>query len=122
MSQNIKFRYMYRDESNYKRYGFVIFSNPESIPLDETRSRLEKAFSGSMLFNAKQVGLPELFFEDFPQPNDLTLHEFDIVEITTDAANDRYRRTIKQFVEKVERESIKGWRVIDPLDVLFRHK
>lgn len=122
MFPNIKFRYMYRDESNYKNYSSVIFTNPDSVSFDEIKARLEKAFSDSMLFNSNQVGLPELFFEDFPLPNDMTLHEFDSIETTDEAPDDHHHRTIKQFIKKVEKESAKGWIVIDPLDELFRQK
>jgi len=118
---NIKFKYLYRDESNYKKYGHVVFSNPDGVSAEEVKTRLEKSFLQALLFNASQVGLPELFFEDFPLPNDFTLHEFDGVETTDELPNDHRLRTIQQFMKKVEKESAKRWVVIDPLERLFRH-
>jgi len=122
MLPNVKFFYEYRDESNYKNFGSVIFTNPDGIPIDDIKARLQKVFFASMLFNSNQVGLPELFFEDFPLPSDMTLHEFDSIETTDEVTNDYLCRTINQFIKEAEKESATGWTVIDPLEELFRQR
>ena len=120
MANNIKFKYLYRDAGNYKNFGYAVFSNPESISVDEIKDKLEKAFKHEMLFIADQVDLQELFFEDFPSDDDISFHEFDGLEVTDEARNDLSKRTIKQFVELIKSESSRGWKVFDPSERLFR--
>jgi len=119
MAKNIKFKYLYSDAGNYKKFGYAIFSNPESIPIDEVREKLEKAFEQKMFFIAQQVDLQELFFEDFPSDDDISFHEFDGLEVTDEPLNSLSKLTIKQFVELVDLESSKGWKVFDPWERLF---
>ena len=119
MAKNIKFKYLYRDAGNYKNYGYAIFSNPESISIAEINDKLERAFEQGMFFIARQLDLQELFFEDFPSDDDISFHEFDGVEISDDTPNNLSKRTIKQFIELVDLESLKGWEVFDPMERLF---
>ncbi len=119
MAQSIKFEYLYRDTGNYKSFGNVVFSNPDNIPSIEIKDSLVNAFSQKMFFIAEQIGLQELFFEGFPSEDDISFHEFNDVEITDEDPNDSAGRTIKEFVELVELESSKGWRVFDPMERLF---
>ena len=119
MTKNIKFNYLYRDAGNYKNFGYAIFSNPESISVDEIKDKLEKAFKHKMFFIAQQIDLKELFFEDFPSDDDISFHEFDGLEVTVEPPNNLTKRTIKQFIELVDSESSKGWQVFDPMDRLF---
>lgn len=41
---NIKFNYLYRDGSNYKSWGEVIFLNPENLAVNEVEVKLLNAF------------------------------------------------------------------------------
>ena len=42
---SIKFNYLYRDGSNYKSWGKVVFRNPEQLALDEIEAlELVKVF------------------------------------------------------------------------------
>ena len=119
MIQNIKFKYLYRDFGNYKNVGSVVFPNPDNISIIEVNEELEKAFHQSIFFVAQQIGLQELFFKDFPSDDDISFHEFDGVEMSDEAPNDLYKRTIKEFVQLVILESTKGWEVFDPMERLF---
>jgi hypothetical protein len=119
MCQNIKFWYLYRDYGNYKNNSYVIFSNPEKIPFDKARQRLETAFEQHVLFIASQIGLPELFHSDYPTCDDISFHEFDDLEFTEQEPSDK--RTLNNFLAQVEKESIKGWKVFDPQERLIMH-
>ncbi|MBE0680446.1 MAG: hypothetical protein IH589_00910 [Anaerolineales bacterium] len=120
MPQNIKFNYLYRDAGNYKIFGNVVFSNPEYLSLVEIKDSLEKTFIQKLFFIAKQIELQELFFEEFPLGDDISFHEFNGIEITEELPNDSTKRTIREFIELVELESSKGWKVFDPMERFFR--
>ena len=80
---NIKLNYFYRDYSNYKQYGFVVFANPNTL----SRQLIEQIISQNLIdgefFNAEAWGLPSLFFEESTS-NDHEWHEFVSLEETTD--------------------------------------
>ena len=61
---NIAFNYQYRDASNFKRSGQVIFENPDSWSL----SAISLAFECTVIhgtFIADQIKIPELFSNVF---------------------------------------------------------
>ncbi|AWH84323.1 hypothetical protein HYN59_03970 [Flavobacterium album] len=80
---NLKFNYLYRDASNYKNYGSVIFSNPNSIPL----ILIENAVRGNLIdgefFSSEDWQLPDLFFE-VKNSDDHIWHEFESIEATNE--------------------------------------
>jgi len=117
---NIKFKYLYRDAGNYKNYGFRVFGNPDNWSVDEIQGRLEAAFLDGIHFIAEQIGLPELFHLDYPTIDDVSFHEYDSLELTEERATDSSEQTIKEFVEKIERESVIGWKLFDPRERLIR--
>lgn len=115
---NVRFRYLYRDASNFKKWGEVVFSSCDGLPLDTVAESIERHFSPDALFTASQVNVPEVFlFDDYRlNPDDHCFHEFDSVEVTEDSPNDRLGRSISEFVQEVEKESRRGWEVFDPLE------
>jgi hypothetical protein len=115
---NIRFKYFYRDGSNFKKWGTVIFSNAEELPVAAVAESLQKQMSPDGYFIASQVNVPEVFlFDDYQlNPDDHCFHEFDSVEVIEDTANDRIGRSIGEFIEEVEQEARRGWDVFDPLE------
>jgi len=111
---NVKFEYLYRDGGNYKNYGSCVFKNPDNLSVDEIERRLEIAFLNRLHFIAEQVELPELFHDDYPTTDDVSFHEYSGVELSKEDESDSSQRTIKEFVEKVEKESAIGWKLFDP--------
>src|SRR5438477_11545420 len=101
--------YLYRDGSNYKRWGRVVFGGVCDAAM---RERLMAALDGGDLFIAKQVGLPELFFEGSIYADDHCWHELPEVEATEDAIDDTGGRTIGEFVDTVVRAAASGWSVL----------
>ena len=110
---NTRFHYLYRDASNYKQWGEVVFTGwaPALEP------RLVAALDGQEFFIADQVRLPELFFTGGPSnSDDHCFHEFDSFETTDAPAGDRYQRSIDELVQEFEHAGRSGWRVFDPRD------
>ena len=52
---NIRFAYLYRDASNYKQHGEVIFSNEKQFAVDEIEKRIRSFLSDGLFFIARQV-------------------------------------------------------------------
>jgi hypothetical protein len=114
MYKNIKFKYLYRDGGNYKKYHSIVFRNTQNHSVELLNHRLEEVFWSNIFFVASQIKLPELFFEDFPNDDDISFHEFDGIELTPEKPNDPLNRSIEDFVDEVRLESAKGWDVFDP--------
>jgi hypothetical protein len=112
-TENVRLIYLYRDASNYKAWGEIIFRNPDKLNLDEIEERLRSSFDNHMFFVASQVSIPEvfLFLQDRFTEDDHFFHEFHAVEFTADECTDSHNRSIKTFVEQAERARRKGWRV-----------
>lgn len=109
--RNIRFRYLYRDASNYKQHGDVIFTNPEHLPLLEIEGRVLACLQDGEFFIARQVGVEERFFEAL-HDDDHPWHEFVQVEATTDPAFDPERsqpRSVTQFLAELEEAHRAGW-------------
>jgi hypothetical protein len=113
---NIEFSYRYRDGSNFKKLGSVVFSNPELVDPGMIETTLRQAFWGS-LFIAHQVRVPEVFlYLDGPFAfDDHCYHEFVAVQASDKSPSDGYDRTITEFLSEVE--GLRGrWREFDPHD------
>ncbi|MDF2431889.1 MAG: hypothetical protein JWP44_1520 [Mucilaginibacter sp.] len=76
---NIKFNYLYRDSANYKKFGYVIFSNPDNIKLAELESLIRSKLIDDTWFYADEWKLPELFLDSYDFKVDPTWHEFESV-------------------------------------------
>src|SRR6266702_1260669 len=119
---NIKFQYLYRDASNYKKWADVVFSNDEGLSIDAVMKAVRDGLSRDALFLAHQVRLPEvfLFAEYHLTPDDHCFHEFYSVEVTSDVPDDPYSRSVRQFVTEVATEARRGWLAFDPQDLSVR--
>jgi hypothetical protein len=115
---NIKFNYLYRDGSNYKSWGEVVFANPENLVADEVGKRLVDAFLPDQLFVASQVSIPEkfLFLDGELSEYDHCYHEFDCVEICEESPTDSLGRSVTDFLHEVEIVAKQGWEAFDIFD------
>ena len=110
---NTRVEYLYRDGSNCKQWGPVVFRGEYNESLVR---RLFAALDREEFFIAHQVRLPELFFADRElYADDHCWHEVAEVTTTSEAADDLLGRTIEEFVAEVERASTEGWAVFDRL-------
>lgn len=112
-TENTRFNYLYRDASNYKSCGSVVFRGG----IDDTLSgRLAAALESTEFFIADQIRIPEVFLLDWPlDQDDHCWHWFSDTELTNDAPDDTHGRTIGEFIAEVERASTDGWKIFDPL-------
>jgi hypothetical protein len=120
---NINFKYLYRDAGNYKKWGAVVFSNPECLTTSEVTKALGENFLVDGLFVAHQVHVPEVFFstEADVTGDDHCYHEFDAVEESSSAPTDKRDRSIGEFIAEVAREAQRGWESFDPSDFRIHH-
>jgi len=116
--ENIKFSYLYRDGSNFKRWSDIVFTNPNDLSLDAVAKALGDAFDKDGLFIAHQVRVPEIFLYGKTDANadDHCFHEFYQVTGCFEIPNDLHGRSIDQFIAEVESPTIRGWPVFDPFD------
>lgn len=105
---NTGLEYLYRDASNYKRWGEVVFAGEATA---ELRERFANVLHEGEWFIAEQVRLPNVFLDDFPiNDDDHCWHEF-FAFVSTDAeVTDAYDRTMEQLVTEFERVCGAGWR------------
>lgn len=115
---SIKFNYLYRDGSNYKCWGEVIFSNPENLATNEIEEKLFDAFLPDKQFIASQILVPEKFLftgGNFTE-HDHCYHECDCIEFCKEKPTDTLGRSITDFLRAVETASKRGWEAFDILD------
>jgi hypothetical protein len=115
---NIKFNYLYRDGSNYKKWADVVFFNPHGVPLSVASEAIRNVLWGDDLFIAHQIRVPEvfLFAKGDITSDDHCFHEFCDVELSDRVPTDQYGRTMSEFIAEIIKEAKDGWRVFDPLD------
>lgn len=99
----VRFSYLYRDASNYKAHGHVVFAGDYSVDeLEVLKSRLARELADGDSFVAAQVGVPDVFLWASggyrPTEDDHGWHEFDGVELVCDAPDDARGRTFEEFV------------------------
>ncbi len=114
----IRFCYLYRDGSNYKSWGEVIFSNSENLSTINITEKLLHAFLPDKQFIASQISIPENFLfmgGDFTE-FDHCYHEFDCIEVSEEEPTDKLERSISDFLQDIETASKQGWKAFDILD------
>ena len=115
---NVEFNYLYRDGGNYKKWGKVIFSNPDGMKTGSVDKELRHLFSEEGLFIASQIRIPEAFLYSDGKfsSDDHCFHEFDTIRLTASKADDMYRRSISEFLVEVTEQARRGWQAFDPYD------
>lgn len=109
--RSARFNYLYRDTSNYKRCGSVVFSNPKGTSAEKLTLNIERVlgprsyFPDVLEFHAERVGLPTLFLYEHGHPtmDDVDFHEFHSVESSDSPPDDREGRSIDQFLRVLAR-------------------
>ena len=96
---NIQFNYLYRDGSNYKNYGSIVFGNHNNISIILIENTIRENLIDGEYFYAKKWKLKSLFFEE-PNCDDHEFHEFDSVEITSEQSN---AITIEEFINRINK-------------------
>jgi hypothetical protein len=78
---NLQLNYLYRDGSNYKQFGAVVFGNERDIEIDVIKNIITANLIDGEYFIAEEWGVPSLFFED-KNKDDHQWHEFESLEQT----------------------------------------
>lgn len=117
MSRNVKFSYLYRDGSNYKSWGTVVFAHNKRLSEGEIARRIAKCLDQHQTFVAHQIRIPPVFLwnEIAANDDDHCFHEFASVELTDEQPDDLNLRSIEEFIVEMEVASKCGWRVFDLL-------
>lgn len=115
---NIEFTYLYRDGGNNKKWGRIVFSNPQGANSGSLEKDLRPAFLQDGLFIASQIRVPDVFLyaDGKFSFDDHCYHEFDAVRPTSKDADDVHRRTITEFLTEVTQQTELGWLAFDPYD------
>lgn len=110
---NVQLHYLYRDSSNYKLHGTVVFANPNHMQATAIWRKLIAAvnnvtlISDMPLFRPEWVGLPTVFlFEKLGftrNSDDHDWHELMGVEETDAACTSCSELTIEAFIRKLAR-------------------
>ncbi len=113
---NVEFVYLYRDGGNYKKWGRVVFSNPDRLNSLSVGEGLRHAFLQDGLFIASQIRVPEVFLyaDGEFSFDDHCYHEFERARATSESADDAHYRSITEFLLEVIREARRGWQEFDP--------
>ena len=81
--QNISFQYRYRDGSNGKNYGEVVFANSDNIEIQKAKAIIASKLIDETYFYAREWKLKNLYFGIYDDEIDPTWHEFICIEPTT---------------------------------------
>ncbi len=115
---NVRFRYLYRDASNWKAFGEVVFGGHPTLPVWEAESLIRQACEDGCYFIAGQVGIAEVFLWlawDLDQ-DDHCWHEFEGLAETQDPVSDPAGRDIRQLVMAFRQAARQGWQVFEPAE------
>ena len=105
---NTRLEYLYRDASNFKNLGEIVFAGEFD---DALLNRLRTSFHEGDWFIASQVRIPDLYFIEYPiNDDDHCWHEFSQLTATGDEPNDSEMRTFADFVLECEQARNEGWR------------
>ena len=95
---NIKFCYLYRDGGNYKNFNEIVFSNPNSIDLQEIEKLIQEKLIDGKWFYCKEWSIPDIHFKEFTYNSEIDVdwHEFETIEETTEKASEQ--NSIEDFL------------------------
>ena len=83
-NNNIKFNYLYRDAGNYKQFSDIVFTNKNSLSLQEIELAIRKNLIEGEFFIPEKWNTPRLSFEDYSPELDHDYHEFESLEVTNE--------------------------------------
>ena len=109
--QHVSFNYLYRDASNYKKWGSVVFDNPKRRTVEELTATVQRVlgprspYPDVLQFRPETVKLPALFLYEAGSPtvDDVDFHEFFSIETSTAKPDDPSGRSIDEFLRMLER-------------------
>jgi hypothetical protein len=109
---NIMFEYLYRDASNYKKYGQAVFTNTGGIPLADVEMQIRATLHDGEWFKAEMVDLETQFIGKHDTDDDHPWHEFwQVTETDLLPSDPAYpmQRDITEFLEAMKKASLRKW-------------
>ncbi len=97
----IKFNYLYRDASNYRIWGYEVFSNPQSLDLTIIESKIRESLIDGEFFDPQYWRVQALKHEDWIPELDHTWNAFDCIEYTDE--NPTTSISINEFLELISK-------------------
>lgn len=101
---NVKFEYLYRDASNYKNWGDVIFSNKSEMKIEDIEVQIKNNLIDNQFFIAEHLDIPVLYFEKYDFEVDHNWHEFYAISTTRHIENDPRKRDIINIIDLLKDE------------------
>lgn len=104
---SVRFEYRYRDYSNFKRYGEVVFTNPDALPIERIEALFEDArriafpYADDCQFSAEVLRIPTLYIEPRVPQDDHAWHEAVCFEATDDPPLDGEGISISDFLNSI---------------------
>ena len=100
LQMNIELEYLYRDCGNFKNFGKVVFANKRKLSAEEIHEMLLSTVMPEQFFRASDLGVPDLYFKDFPYDPELDheLHEYHKVSETKEPTDDATERDITDLL------------------------
>lgn len=105
---NPRLNYLYRDAGNYKTYGSVIFKASNRRSISHLQALMEEALIEREYFVAKDVGVPDLRPAVLDSSMDHDWHEVESLDECGEPPDDRFGRTIDEFIESMAASSMAG--------------
>lgn len=105
------FSYLYRDAGNFKNFASVVLSNTQQRPLAELEQALRSKLIDGLYFNAAQVNLPSVFFDDYDDELDHDWHEFESLELADVTVIEVPERDISSLIQDLAKvpEGANSW-------------
>jgi hypothetical protein len=100
---HIKFKYLYRDASNYKSFGEIVFTNPSGLTIDKITNLIQNNLIDGEWFVPTEWSIPRLHFQQYTWDADIDheWHEFQSVEYSSDSITET--RTIDEFMINISK-------------------
>lgn len=107
----VKFRYMYRFPDNWKEYGSMFFKSVSDKDVDSLLEELRDHLSDGCYFIAHQVGVREVFPNEWYDDPDEHHVWHEVVSLTEVSGEFETLATIsfEDFIELVKKEDDLGW-------------
>ena len=97
---NIKLNYLYRDSGNYKIYGNQIFTNPDSIKIEDIERKIKSALIDGEFFDPLKWGIEPLKFQDENEDLDHPWNEFNSISLSNEPPSVDF--SITELLEKIK--------------------
>lgn len=98
---NIRFSYLYRDFSNYKKHNEIVFINSTNKSFAEVEAIIRDYLIDGGWFYASEWKVPDLHFDNWDSEDDHFLHELHSLEETYEPATNNI--TIDDFLKIIQK-------------------